>query len=163
MVATREGPLGEFSELTPVAGINDIAAIDRAPWIDADASVMYFETDRDGSSDIYRSFRKGTVFADPEEVGELNTNSDESAPVLQANGLAIFFSSTRAGGSGGNDVWMATRSDPDDGFGMADNVTEVNSTDFDWPTWISPDGCRLYLGSRRNVGGEFDLFLAERE
>jgi len=30
------------------------------------------------------------------------------------------------------------------------------------PTWLSPDQCRLYF-EKRDLGMEYDLFVAERE
>lgn len=161
MVAVRGNALAEFGAFEPVNGVNS-AAIDRAPWIDDDASTLYFESYRDGTLDIFRTTRRaGGAFDVPEPVVELVTDSEDGAPVLQAGGLVIWFASNRDGGVGDYDVWMATRSTEDDGFGEPVNVPEVGSDAIDWPTWVSSDGCRLYLASRRD-GGDFDLMLAER-
>lgn len=162
-VATRANELAEWSAFVPVAGINDPDAIDRAAWIDVDDALIYFETYRDGTLDLYRSERReGSVFAPPEPIGELNTAAEEGSPVLHDDGHVLYFASNRAGGVGDYDVWVAQRESLDDGFGEAVNVAEVSSAWIDWPTWISPDGCRLYIGSRRPDGGDYDLWLAER-
>ena len=161
MVAVRGNPLAEFGAFEPVNGVNS-TAIDRAPWIDDDASTLYFESYRDGTLDIFRTTREaGGAFEIPEPVVELVTESEDGAPVLQAGGLVLWFASNREGGVGDYDVWVATRSTEADGFGEPINVPEVGSDAIDWPTWVSSDGCRLYLASRRD-GGDFDLMLAER-
>jgi hypothetical protein len=43
-------------------------------------------------------------------------------------------------------------------------VTELNTAAQEWPTWVSPDGCRLYFSRRPGEGGadNYDLYVAER-
>jgi hypothetical protein len=162
MVATRANLLAEFSELAPVGVVNSDVS-DSAPSISPDGTTLWFESQRTGLGDIYRTQRSGDgPFEEPTPVGELNTPSAEAAPVPSADGLTIWFASNRAGGVGDLDVWTATRSSTDDGFGEATNVPEVSSDAVDWPTWVSLDGCRLYLASRRPDGGDYDLWVAER-
>jgi len=59
-------------------------------------------------------------------------------------------------------VWMATRGSVAAPFGQAVALPELNdpytSTS---PTWISPDGCRLYLQEVDPLGG-FWVYVAER-
>ncbi len=162
MVATRDNPLAELGALAPVAVVNSDVS-DSAPWISADGSTLWFDSQRTGLGDIYRTQRSGDgPFAEPEPVDELNTPSVEAAPVPSADGLAIWFASNRVGGTGDLDVWTATRSSTDEGFDAPTNVPEVGSDAIDWPTWVSPDGCRLYLASRRPDGDDYDLWIAER-
>ena len=163
MVATRANLLAEFSELAPVGVVNSEVS-DTAPSISPDGTTLWFESQRTGLGDIYRAQRSGDgPFDEPTAVGELNTASAEAAPVPSADGLTIWFSSDRAGGLGNFDVWTATRSSIEDGFGEPEHVPEVSSEAIDWPSWISLDGCRLYLASRRPDDGDYDLWVAERD
>lgn len=162
MVATRDSVLVEFGALAPVALVNSEAG-DSAPWISPDGATLWFDSHRDGSGDLFHTARVGEgSFALPVSAADLNTPSEEATPVLAEDGLTIWFASNRVGGVGDYDVWTSTRASPDDDFGPATNLAEVSSTSIDWPTWISPDGCRLYLGSRRPDGGDYDLWLAAR-
>jgi len=40
-------------------------------------------------------------------------------------------------------------------------VENVNSAGDDGPSWLSPDGCRMYISSDR--AGTNDVFVAQRE
>jgi hypothetical protein len=66
--------------------------------------------------------------------------------------------------SSGRRTLAGTPSRPDDAFGEPTNVAEVNLDDFEFPEWISEDGCRLYFTSRRPGGsGNWDMWIASRE
>jgi hypothetical protein len=105
---------------------------------------------------------QGSRFGAPSAVAEINTAglADEH-PVVSADGLTIFFSSTRPGGLGNIDVWTAARASSGDPFGTPMDVGAVSSSSKDIPDWISPDGCRLYLHSDRN-GGSPHEYVATR-
>jgi Tol biopolymer transport system component len=90
---------------------------------------------------------------------ELNSEFDDGHPVLDPPRGLVYFSSTRTG-SMASDVWMAEL-DQEGSYGQAQNVTSVNSVEVDAPDWVSPDGCRLYLSSRRD--GFLDLYVAEKD
>jgi hypothetical protein len=53
------------------------------------------------------------------------------------------------------DVFVATRPTKDDPWSEPRVLAEVNSPRQDVPTWISADGCRLYLSSNRNRPGAY--------
>lgn len=159
-VSTRASVVAEFSTPAPVAGINDVAG-DYHPWISPDGDVLYFNSERTGNSEIFVTQRgPGGAFTEPVLVGELNSEGTEDFPVLSEDRLSIFFASTRPGGLGGPDIWTASRSTMDDGFGTPTNVEELNTTDQDHPGWLSTDGCRLYV--IRVVDGTRNIFVAQR-
>lgn len=72
--------------------------------------------------------------------------------------LAIYFSSTRPGGKGGQDVWVASRTSAASAFGTPVVVSEVNTTSDDVPSFITADRCTLYLSS--TAGGSFQVYVA---
>jgi hypothetical protein len=47
-----------------------------------------------------------------------------------------------------------------DAFGTPTAVSELDSVDGEYPTWLSPDECRLYF-TRLN-GDQSDIFVASR-
>lgn len=127
------------------------------PYVLPDNTVLYFGSARAGTRDIYRATRSTAGFSRGMAVAELNTTSVEQFPTVSADELVIYWGSNRTdAGRGGFDVWMATRDSTAGPFGNVRNVTEVNTTTDDFPSWISPDGCRLYLTTRAG------LSIAER-
>ena len=115
------------------------------------------------NGNIYRApLQADGGFAPPTPVSELNTNARDFIPVLSDDGLVVYWASTRTDRNlGFADIWVATRTDPDGGFGGLHNVEELNSTADDFPAWLSPDECRLYLVSGRS-GMRHQLFVATR-
>jgi Tol biopolymer transport system component len=153
-VATRADTNGPFGTPKPVAELNDPTDQDIAPWL-VDDNTLYFASQRGGTSyDLYRTSRsgRGAPFETPTPIGELNTTSIETDPVVSADGLTIYFSSDRPGGAGDLDIWMATRATTNDGFGAATDVSELNTSAPEWPSRLSPDGCRLYFAGDRSGG-----------
>jgi WD40-like Beta Propeller Repeat len=141
------------------AGANAPATLDALqPYVLPDNNVLYFGSARAGTRDIYRATRTTAGFSRATAVAEVNTTSLEQFPTVSPDELVIYWASNRtdAGARGGFDVWMATRASTSVPFGSVRNVTEVNSTTDDFPSWISPDGCRLYLTTRAG------LSIAER-
>jgi Tol biopolymer transport system component len=112
--ATRSSTAAMFD--TPVR-IVELASPnnDWTPWLSADERTLLFASDRPGGvglSDLWIASRAdpGAAFGSPQPIAELDTASDELSPALAADGLTIYFRSTRAGGAGGDDLWEATRS-----------------------------------------------------
>jgi hypothetical protein len=58
---------------------------------------------------------------------------------------------------------MARRASRSDAWGTPVNVRELNTPGEDFPTWASPDGCRLYFTRRGPVIGQArKMFYADR-
>jgi hypothetical protein len=55
---------------------------------------------------------------------------------------------------------MASRASTADPFGAPTNVSEVNTSGIEAPTWISVDGCRLYM--HVNQGHDYDIYMATK-
>ena len=105
------------------------------------------------------------VFAEPENLGPpINTSFNEGLPRISSDGLYLHFSSTRPGGYGENDIWVAKRKSTKDEWEPAANLgPRVNSSDVDlWPS-ISADGLTLYFYSLRPGGyGSGDIWQTTR-
>jgi hypothetical protein len=72
--------------------------------------------------------------------------------------LALFFSSYRAGGSGSQDIWYATRPDPSAQFGAATNVPGLNTASNEESPTLSDDGLDVIFAE----GSPQQLFEATR-
>lgn len=161
LVTERSSLATDFPAGAPVALV-DTSDNEMSPFITATA--LYFA--REPASlitprDLWRAARVGGAFGAPVPIAELNTSYHDDCPVLSENELIIYFASDRPGGSGGYDIWRATRTSTTGTFGSVENVTALNSSADNLPDHLSSDGCRLYFTS--NVTGESVLLVAERE
>jgi hypothetical protein len=105
------------------------------------------------------------VFGTPTNLGPtVNSQDYEDCPEISADGLELYFHSTRSGGHGKGDIWMTTRTSKDEPWGEPVNLgPSVNSSSFEFDACISADGLSLYVNSMRPGGhGEDDLWLATR-
>jgi WD40-like Beta Propeller Repeat len=102
-------------------------------------------------------------FGTPVLVAELASSPSRSEnPTLTVDGLEIYFTSNRNGGTAG-DVWFAERSSVDEPFGTPAPVAGVNSDSFETSSAISGDGLTLWFGSERAGGsGGVDIWVSQR-
>ena len=156
-VATRLAPQEPFAELVQLAAINSPAR-DDSPCLSEDGLSLYFASNREGGQgnfDLYVATRRGTTepFGNVTNLAGINTLADEYGPSISKDGLTLFWGELvpltdpetlhlRAGGNGGPDLWMASRSDVSAGFGKVRNVglpvsigswESAASISVDWP------------------------------
>ncbi len=85
----------------------------------------------------------GPPVGSDEPAMEIGSN-DAWAPDISADGLSLYFSSTRVGGHGGTDIWVSTRDTTADPWGEPVNLgPNVNTSSSDWSPSISTDGLTL--------------------
>jgi len=112
--STVNGPLGEwFSSIT-----KDGLSL----YFTADGCVVPTSTCREGYGgwDIFVSQRDSLddPWGPPRNLGPaINTPYDEGAPAVSHDGHRLYFSSTRPGGFGGNDIYVSRRQNKRDDFG----------------------------------------------
>jgi len=126
---------------------------DAHPYVVRD-SLYFTRFNQEGA--IYVASWPGGVVAGT--VGGLETFEEERSPTVAADERTIYFG--RRNGTGDLDVWTAHRADASLGFVAPVRVAELTTGTDESPTWLSPDGCRLYFEATRT--GNFDLFVAER-
>ena len=140
---------------------------DRLPAISADGLELVFSSSRPGGSgghDLWMSRRVSPTdpWATPVNLGpRVNSSDDEFYANLSTDGLTLYFSSSRPGGLGMLDIWMAHRPNRDGNWSVPVNVgATVNSTDDDQAPVISADGLKLFFSSSRY--GDFDIWVVQR-
>ncbi len=102
-------------------------------------------------------------FGTPTPLDAVNSASTEWAADLSPNGLELFFSSDRAGGRGGFDLYRATRASTADAFGQIANVAELNTSGDEYGPALTHDALTLYFSSTMASSDDtLDIFVATR-
>ncbi|MBA3458963.1 MAG: PD40 domain-containing protein [Deltaproteobacteria bacterium] len=102
------------------------------------------------------------AFATATPVTELNSGMDDFTPSLSADELTVVFASTRVGGSGLTDIYIATRATRTAPFGAPALLAGVNTTGNDSRPIITADGLALYLEHLPNPNSAWDVMKATR-
>ena len=105
------------------------------------------------------------TFGTPTNLGPtVNSTAGEFSPSISANGLELYFTSNRAGGSGAWDLWVTTRATIDDPWVTPVNLgPTVNSSSGDEGLSISADGLSFFFESPRPGGyGGVDIWVTRR-
>ncbi|OHB79108.1 MAG: hypothetical protein A2Z25_12590 [Planctomycetes bacterium RBG_16_55_9] len=107
------------------------------------------------------------VFGTPTNLGPtVNTSWQDDSPTMPADGLSMFFSSTRLGGIPLYDLFVITRETLEDEWSAPVNLgPPVNTEGVDVNPSISADGLTLVFGSNRpgGSGGISDIWMTTRE
>jgi Tol biopolymer transport system component len=98
----------------------------------------------------------------PAIVGELDDPGSDDDPTLTTNLLEIYWNSSRAGGSGGGDIWRATRGSVGETWTNIDAVDELNTGALESTPKLTVDGLTIYFNSDRLASGNFDIYVATR-
>ena len=104
----------------------------------------------------------GTVtLTAPVHLDALSSPSTDSEPMLSADGLTLYFASTRGGGY---DSFTATRASTGDPFGNVTKNLEVSTdTDSETRLALTADGLEAFLTTNRTGGqGGSDIWAATR-
>lgn len=109
--------------------------------------------------DIYMAEKKNKRISRPIALDGINSKDIESGATLSRSNDTLIFSSNRAGGLGGMDLWMSIKL-PNDKWGTPVNLGEPINTpyDEDYPH-LMPDGKTMFLSSTgHNSMGGYDVF-----
>jgi len=154
--------VGEAVNLGPTV---NSGATDWSPSISSDGLQLYFESDRAdglGREDLWVSTRAATEddWGVPVNLGQtVNSGTGDWGPSISGNGLELYFSSSRDGGSGGHDLWVSRRATTGESWGAPVNLgSTVNSSSDDIYPCISFDGLALYF----NCSRDWRLYVTRR-
>jgi hypothetical protein len=152
-VARRPSSTDTFADEELVANVNT-AALDHLPRVSADERTLVFTSTRsggEGGTDLWMATRESSSldFGTPVPVPGINTPAIEESGQLSLDQLTLIFNSTRSGGLGGRDLWLATRSSADAPFEPPVNLTGLNSSAQERDVVMSDDGQEVFFVSDR--------------
>ena len=103
---------GVFTDVRPIGATVTSEEAEGRPTVSADGRTLLFWSLRSGGpgdADIWMATRPNTEtsFSAPTSLG-LNTAENDWGPHLSADGCTLYFGSTREGGLGGIDIYVAT-------------------------------------------------------
>jgi len=136
-----------------------------AQTLSSSGNYMYFTAcDRPGglgSCDIYFSAYNDGKWSVPYNLGSpVNTPSWESTPSISADGTILFFSSSRAGGYGGKDIWYSVMNEGGTWKNPVNLGEVINTAGDEMSPFIHFDGHSLYFASNGRPGmGGMDIYL----
>ena len=168
LYVSRQNKDGSMGEPQPISPAINSSYNEGAGSISGDGKTLVFAScDRPkaiGNCDLYISRRTGNNWSAPINLG-LNVNSTEwdSQPSLSADGRTLYFTSTRRGGQGQEDIYVTTLQ-PDGNWSPAQNVgTPVNTPSKDMAPFIHASGTTLYYVTDGLIGmGGLDVFRCEK-
>lgn len=160
--ATKQG----WSDPRPFGYTINTVAFEGMPSLSADESALYFVSDRPGGyggKDIWVSHFVNGRWQVPKNLGpNVNTEKDEIAPSIAADGKTLFFSSKGKPGMGGFDIFTSKLL-ADSSWTMAANLGEPINSGFDEIAGsLSLNGRDLYFSSDKPGGyGGTDIYISE--
>lgn len=133
-----------------------------------DNAVLYiYRTNKNlTGGDIFTSKLEANKFSEPKIIeAEINSpEGAESSACLAPDQKTLYFSSNRAGGYGGKDIYKVVKL-PNDKWSKAINLGSIiNSPHDEDAPFIQADGVTLYFSSRglKNIGG-YDIFKTVKD
>jgi outer membrane protein OmpA-like peptidoglycan-associated protein len=143
-----------------------------AQFVSADGQYLFFTACEEygsypggrkgfGSCDIFFARRINGKYGVPKNIGApISSGAWDSQPCLSADGTTLYFTSSRAGGKGGADIWRSKMGN-DGRWSAPENLGDsVNTAGNEEGPFLHPDGKTLYFSSTGHPGlGAADLFF----
>jgi len=120
-------------------------------------------SDQSPDVDLYISKLNDGIWSEPELISVSDSLAWDGSPSFSNDGRTLYFSSNRAGGKGGLDLYRANI-DNAGRFGRAINMgADINTAGDEMFPYVSGDG-KLYFASDGHPGlGGLDLYIATRK
>ena len=158
---------GDWSDPRPVEGINS-PYLESSASITRDGKTIYFTSDRPGGyggTDIYMAkLGKNNRWTSITNLGPLvNSEFDEEAVFISANGEHLYFSSNGHAGMGDMDIYRSTLNKETGEWSVPENMGyPINSVETDIFLSMTGDEHYAYISSVREGSiGEQDIFVVD--
>ena len=117
-----------------------------------------------GSCDLFVSMLEDGRWSNAKNLGpKINSNKHDAQPSMSSDGRTVYFSSTRSGGFGKNDIYTSTLTTR--GWSIPRNIGDkINTPGREEGVYIHPDNKTLYFTSTGHPGlGKSDIYVSRRE
>jgi hypothetical protein len=156
-----------FGAPAPVPEVASPADDDEKPTLTSDMLEMYFLSDRaagPGSGDVWVSTRasEADLWGSPTLNTTVSTASRETSPAISSDGLTIWVASDRAGGQGGLDIWVSTRTKDAGAWSIPVPVIALNSAADEIPRPPGEHSLVMPLSRRATANDPYQMFVAAR-
>jgi outer membrane protein OmpA-like peptidoglycan-associated protein len=122
------------------------------------------QTPRNSVLNLFESNFKNGVWVEKHSVEKLNEDSFTAHPSISADGRLLVFSSSRANGEGGTDLWISRRSTQEGNWLEPSNLGDKLNSERDEITPFFAGNDTLYFASNGFGGkGGFDIFISVLE
>jgi hypothetical protein len=174
--AKRQPSTGQWSAPVNLGCVVNSAFEDNAPAFYASDDLgyvtLYFGSNRPGGIGDFDVYQTTTTDEDLFNatwtpgvlVPELSSPSRDTRTFVRSDGLEVFITSDRAGGTGGLDIWTATRNSASDPWSTPVNPgMPLNSTAAEGSPTLTSHGNTMYFFSTRPGGyGLRDIWITHR-
>jgi hypothetical protein len=133
-----------------------------SPKLSSDGLSLYFAVTVPGFAEqigVATRPDRGSPFGLGQSLEGVNLNG-EGTPFVSLDGLSLYFYSSRSGGAGSRDLYIATRGSSSGAFGNVTPLSSLNTPELDHHPWLSPDQLTIYFASGPANGN--DIFRATR-
>ncbi|MET4107720.1 OmpA family protein [Hymenobacter sp. UYP22] len=158
---------GTIRKLDPI--FNSADKHEASATYSPDGKMMVFARSNNGSKkgylsvDLWASYYRSGAWTEPEILRGVNSSTaDEFSPVFSPDGQTLYFTSTRKGGLGGNDLYRSSMESPGR-FSTPENLgDQINTPGNENFPAVAPNGT-LYFSSDGHPGlGKLDIFKVEK-
>ncbi len=165
-VSRRSSVSGDWSVPENLGSAINTTFHDTEPSISSDSLELYFSSNRPGGRgqwNIWMTTRKtkDDPWQEPVNLGPTINSGSEGTPNISANGLVLFFASSRPGGHGEADIWLTKRKTKAEPWGEPVNLGQpINDSGGQWAPCFSHDNSTLYFtdDSKQPKQGCFDIW-----
>ena len=163
--ATRTSSSAELANVQLLSNVN-AGNYDHLPRLSADELTLLFTSARSGSpgaASLWTATRSNTSssFGSPSLLPGVNDDALNEAGGLSADGLTLYFDSTRPG-LGSHDLWQATRVNASAAFGNVAPLGTLSTSDDEYNVSLSRDELELVFTSNRNGSATYRLYRSLR-
>ena len=153
--------LGDWQKANSIGANINTESHDACVGLSADGrTLIVYRTDETGiSGDLYHSYLEGNEWSTPEKLpGYINSTFIESSAAVSSDGNMMIFSSTRAGGFGGKDLYRIVKLGNGE-WSLPQNLGAAINGPYDEDApFLHADGKTLYFSTNGDLSmGGYDV------
>lgn len=155
---------GKFSTAVPFPFNSEY---DEVPlFLSSDGKSLYLRLSKKKNADIFVSTFQDNQWTKPVPFKGINSGFNENGITFSLDGKTMYFSSDRAGGTGGFDIYYS-KMDEKGKWSIPENLAyPINTSKNEINPCLAPDGTTLYFSSNGIIDlgiGGYDVYFSEKK